>query len=126
MKDDYRCFFCNGEADRIAYYSKSYGSKMGYTIENPTICCRTCYQSPRIMNQINSTRGGDEGIFSFTFKKIGEWDNKELAYHLSQKLWEINHLSTRLWKKLIWRIHFTNKPRKNSNEDKTEERVLTL
>lgn len=114
---DFKCFFCLNDADRVAYYSKTYGSQMGHTIENPTLCCELCYRSPRIINQINPMRGGDEGIFSFKFSIIASWNNKQLAYHLSKRLWEINHLSQRHWRKLIWRIHFVNQPRKIKNND---------
>jgi len=111
----FKCFFCSNPADRVAYYSKTYGSKMGQTIENPTLSCELCYRSPRIINQINPMRGGDEGVYSFTFSNIAKWDNKQLAYHLSKKLWEINHLSTTAWRKLFWRIHFVHQSPKSKD-----------
>ena len=111
----FKCFFCGNKATLVAYYSKAYPSKMGSTIEHPTLCCDSCYKSPQIINQINPMRGGDEGVYSFTFENIGKWSNKQIAYHLSKKLWEINHLSTLPMRKLIWRIHFVNQPRKHKN-----------
>lgn len=90
---------------------------MGHTIENPTLCCEPCHSSPKIINQINPMRGGDEGVFSFKFSTIGSWSNKQLAYHLSTKLWEINHLATKPMRKLLWRIHFLNSPIKEKLND---------
>ncbi len=119
MKEKFKCFFCGNDADRIVYYSKAYGSKMGRTIENPTLCCESRRNSPRIVNQINPMRGGDEGIFSFKFETIGSWSNKQLAYHLSNKLWEINHLGTKPMRKLVWRIHFVNRKPKDAGSCQT-------
>ena len=111
---EFNCFFCLNPADRIAYYSKSYGCQMGHTIENPTLCCEICYKSPRIINQINPERGGDEGIFSFKFSAIGAWNNKQVAFYLSNRKWEINHLSIKAMRKLVWRIHFKHLPRREN------------
>lgn len=112
----FKCLFCSNPGDRIAYYSKSYGSKMGHTIENPEITCESCYRSPRIINQLSPMRGGDEGMFSFKFEAIAKWSKKELAWHLSKKFYEINHLSNKHWRKLIWRIYFSYQPRKALSE----------
>ncbi len=103
---EFKCSFCDKDATKIAYYSKAYPTGTGYTIENPTLCCDLCFKSPKIINQISALRGGDEGVFSFPFKKIGMWSKKELGFFLSHKKWEINHLSTLMMRKLIWRIHF--------------------
>ena len=104
------CFFCLNPADRVAFYSKHYPHSGKGTLENPTLCCRICYESPRIIGQINPLRGGDEGVNCFSFSDIGKWSNKQVAYFTSRKLHEINHLSTIPMKKLIWRIHFVSKP----------------
>lgn len=107
-----QCTFCLNPSDRIAYYSKDY---MGVrTIENPSICCKICYDSPRIMTQISPLRGGNEGIYCFLFESIGKWDKKTVAYHVAKKGWQINHLNERPWKKLMWHIHykFTQKGQK--------------
>ena len=64
------------------------------------------------MNQINQTRGGDEGINCFLFSDIAKWSNSQIGYFTSKKLHEINHLSSKPMKKLIWRIKFVNQPRK--------------
>jgi hypothetical protein len=111
----FKCFFCNNEADRLAYYSKDYFMLGTRTLENPTLCCKLCFESPRIMNQISPMRGGSEGVYCFLFSSIGKWTAKQLAYHVSKKGWEINHLSTIPMRKLIWRIHFVNQPRKSKD-----------
>jgi len=113
----YKCFFCDGKADRIAFYSKSYPNKAGYTIENPTICCSLCYKSPQIINQISPIKSGDMGIFSFKFDAIGKWTNKELGFYLSKKKWDVNHLAVKPMKKLIWRLHYLNLSKEKLNDN---------
>ena len=60
-------------------------------------------------------RGGSEGVYRFKFETLGKWTHLQIAYHLSKKGWEINHLSTKPLRKLIWRIHYLNLPKKDSN-----------
>lgn len=115
MLVEFFCFFCGKPAQRLAYYSKAYSSQMGCTQENPTLCCDECYSTPKIINQISPMRGGDEGIFSFKFSAIGKWNNKQVAFYVSTRKWEINHLSTKSMRKLIWRIHFKFTPKKEIN-----------
>lgn len=111
-----KCFFCLNPADRLAYYSKDYELTGTRTIENPTLCCQQCFESPRIMNQITPLRGGKEGVYCFLFTSIAKWTAKQLGYHLSKKGWEINHLSTVPMRKLLWRIRFVNQPRKQKDD----------
>lgn len=110
-----KCFFCLNDADRVSYFSKDYLDLGTRTIENPTLCCPNCFDSPRIMNQITPLRGGKEGVYCFLFSSIGKWTSKQLAYHLSRKGWEINHLATKPMRKLLWRIHFLNMLKKVKN-----------
>lgn len=112
----FKCFFCSNPATLVAYYSKAYSGKIGHTQENPELVCESCYRSPRIINQLSPIRGGDEGMFCFKFESIAKWSKKELAWHLSKKFYEINHLSNKHWRKLIWRIHFTCQAKKIKNE----------
>jgi len=116
-----KCFFCLNDANSVAYYSKDYLLTGRRTIENPTLCCDLCFHSPRIINQINQTRGGDEGVYRFLFTSIGKWTPKQLTYHLSKKGWEVNHLNSKPWQKLIWRIHFVSQPKKESDGNKPDE-----
>lgn len=118
-----QCFFCANPADRVAYYSKSYFDfvmSWRITIENPTIVCKTCFESSRIMNQINPLRGGNEGIYCYLFSTIGKWNPKEIGYFLSKKRFEINHLATLPWRKLMWRIRFANQPKKGKDGERIE------
>ncbi len=110
-----KCFFCNNDASSLAYYSKDYAMMGTRTIENPTMVCDICFNSPRIMNQISPMRGGSEGIYRFKFESIGQWGNKQLAYHLAKKGWELNHLATKPMRKLMWHIHFRNQPKKENH-----------
>ena len=110
----FKCFFCDQPASLVAFYSKAYPNKVGYTQENPELVCESCYRTPQIINQLSPIRGGDEGMFSFRFEAIGKWTPKQLAFHLSKKLWEINHFSDKHWRKLLWRIHFICQPPKQS------------
>jgi len=113
----FKCFFCDQPASLVAFYSKACGSRMGRTLENPELVCETCYRSPRIINQLSPMRGGDEGMFSFKFEAIARWSKKELAWHLSKKFYEINHLSSKHWRRIIWRIFYLHqKPKKVPNE----------
>jgi hypothetical protein len=104
-------------ATSLAYYSKDYILLGTRTIENPTLVCDECFNSPRIMNQISPLRGGSEGIYRFKFETIGKWTAKTLAYHLSRKGWEINHLANKPMRKLLWRIHYLNTPQKGGLND---------
>ena len=111
MVETFKCFFCSNPATSVAYYSKSYPD--GSTLENPTFCCNICFDSPRIINQINPVRGGDEGVYRFLFSTIGKWTPKQIGYYCSQKAYQINHLSSRYWRKLIFRIHYIFQPIKS-------------
>jgi len=115
VKNEFRCFFCLNPATSLAYYSKDYVCMNTRTIENPTLVCDECFDSPRIMSQISPLRGGMEGIYRFRFETIGKWDAKQLGYHLSRKGWEINHLATKPMRKLMWRIKFKNTPRREAH-----------
>ncbi len=114
MIEPLKCFFCLNPATSVAYYSKSYPD--GSTLENPTFVCESCFTSPRIMNQINPVRGGDEGVYRFLFSTIGKWTPKQIGYYCSQKAYQINHLSSRYWRKLIFRIHYIFQPKRGINE----------
>lgn len=113
--ESFKCFFCLNPATSIAYYSKDYLNNGTRSIENPTLVCDLCFNSPRIINQINSMRGGIEGVYRFKFETLGKWTQIQIAYHLSKKGWEINHLSSKPMRKLFWRIHFLNLSKKESN-----------
>jgi hypothetical protein len=54
-------------------------------------------------------REGWEGICCKSFEDIGRMTDKAVGYMLGKKNYEINHLSTPQWKKLIWQIHAIQK-----------------
>ena len=110
---EYRCFFCNEPAVLIGYYSKVYQSNKD-TIENPTFFCQSCWETKR--NEISAMRGGIEGVYCITFKRIGKTDPKTLAcLYLSKKNKEINQMANKVWRKMVYRIHYLSLPKKNKN-----------
>jgi hypothetical protein len=121
LKSNFRCFFCLNPADRIAFYSKHYAYSGKGTLETPTLCCQFCFDSPRIIGQLNPLRGGDEGVRCFLFSEIGKWSKKQIGYFTSSKLHELNHLSSKPMKKLVWSIHYRNQPKKSQDQDFGEE-----
>ena len=112
---EFRCFFCNEPAVLIGYYSKVYQSGKD-TIENPTFFCQSCWENKNKRNEINAMRGGIEGVYCITFKRIGQTDPKTLAcLYLSKKNKEINQMANKVWRKMVYRIHYLNLPKKNKN-----------
>ncbi len=111
---EFKCFFCLNDADSIAYYSKDYFQLNTRTIENPTLCCEVCFNSPRIIDQINCNRGGSEGVYRFLFTSIAKWKKKQIGYHLSKRGWEINQMANKSWRKLLFRIWYTHQPNKDN------------
>jgi len=103
---EFRCFFCKEPATQIAYYSKLYQESGRDTIENPTLICDKCFNDQSIRQSINSHRGGWEGVHSITFRAIAKMSEKAIGILLSNAGKEVNHLNTRLWKNLVFRIHF--------------------
>jgi hypothetical protein len=110
-----KCFFCDNPADRIGYYSKFYHHSNLETIENPTLYCFDCWNSPN-RNEISQVRGGSEGVYCFLFTSIGEWTNKKVAWYTNKKGWERNDLANLGMRKLMWRIKFRFTPRKDKDD----------
>lgn len=108
----FTCFFCGERATSIGYYSKGYPNINRSTVENPTLCCNTCFNSPKIMDQINPHRGGEEGIYRFLFISLGKMNTKEIGFLTGRKNYEINHLSSRVWRKIVFNIHYLSLPPK--------------
>jgi len=108
---EFRCFFCTGNADRIAYYSKDYPSGKS-TIENPHLICPECYKNSSVRDQIHQHRGGIEGISNFSFGFISSLPKKKIGYIISSKFHETNHLANKFWRKQIFRIHYTHQPKR--------------
>jgi hypothetical protein len=108
---EFKCYFCQDDADRIAYFSKFYPGSTKDTIENPLFSCDKCYLKPDMMKKLNFIRGGMSGVTCLKFKNLGGMTEKRIAYYLSKKFFEINHLSNPYWRKILFRIHFLNLPK---------------
>ena len=106
---EFVCFFCGEEADRIGYFTKDYPWGAS-TIENPTLCCSSCYLSPEMKAKTIDRDGG--GISCLTFKGISGLSKKRIGFYLSRKFHEINHLSNPFWRKILFRIHYTHLPKR--------------
>ena len=102
---EFRCFFCQEPADRIAYYSKTYQRNGKKTFEKPRMVCGLCY-NPANNATIHQNRGGHEGVFCLLFSRFPTFTKKTLGYLMSYKDKEINELSSPYWKRQIWRIYF--------------------
>ena len=102
QKTNFKCLFCNGQADRLMFYSKLYLHNGG-TIENPLFSCPRCHKIA--YDQLFQIRGGNEGVKTILFSEIGKYSPKRIGSLVSKKR-EINHLATVRWRKLIWRISF--------------------
>ena len=105
-ENEFLCFFCKQPANLIAYYSKIYQESGRYTIENPTLICNQCFENQTIREQLNASRGGWENVESLSFKRIANMSGKAIGMLLSKSGKEVNHLNTKLWRKLFFRIHY--------------------
>ena len=117
MTTHYKCFFCEQEADRIIFYSKYYPPSNQDTIENPTFCCPKCWANGTAKEMFFKPRGGMECIAKYLFEDIGQWNRKQIGRHLSNKGYEINHLANKMWRKILWHIHYCNMPVKRRLDD---------
>jgi len=102
---EFRCFYCQQPADRIAYYTKYYPDFNNESIEYPVLCCDKCYLCDE-MKRDREHRGGMEGITNLPFKIIGAMGPKRIGYYLSSKTFLKNHFANQFWRKLFWRIHY--------------------
>ena len=109
--EEYRCLSCENPADRIGFYQKSYLDGRE-TIENPTLFCSFCWSDPSKRNQIFSLRGGIEGVYCKLFFTLGKMNTKEIGFLTGRKNYEINHLSSRVWRKIVFNIHYLSIPPK--------------
>ena len=111
-KSEFVCFFCRGRADRVGFYSKFYPESNKECRETPTLFCSPCWDKHR--HTIEQSRGGMEGVFCITFEHMGRMTPRELAWVTGRKNYEVNELSSKVWKRLIWRIHYTHSRGKNA------------
>ena len=106
MENEFPCFFCKEPASMIAYYSKIYQESGRYTIENPSLICEKCFQDTSKKEKLNASRGGWDGVTAISFKRIAEMTEKAIGIFLSKSGKEVNQLSSKIWRKLFYRIHF--------------------
>ncbi len=104
----HKCFFCEAPADRIIFYSKYYPHSDRDTIENPTLCCPTCWANGTAQKTLFSNRGGMECVSKFLFSDISKWTKKNIGRHLSNKGYEVNQMANKAWRKTLWHIHYSS------------------
>ncbi len=97
------------QSSKLVYYSKTYPNNKS-TLESPIFCCDEC--SPKAIKDLDICRGGIEGIKSHSFKQIGKMKEKEIGWLTSKRGWEINHLATKVYRDLLFSIHYLSLPSK--------------
>lgn len=108
---EYKCFFCGLPADRIGFYQKIYPASKE-TIENPTLFCSSCWEDKAKKESIKAQRGGPEGVYCKLFSTLGKTSTKEIGFLTGRKNYHVNHLSSRIWRKIVFNIHYLNIPPK--------------
>ena len=101
LKDEFRCLICGGPADRITYYSKTYRDTNLQTIEDPMLCCRVCYDSPKAREKLFKQRGGIEAIGYLSFDAIARMSKKRIGYYISNRYWESYEEANGFWRKSL-------------------------
>ena len=111
------CYFCGREeSDRIVWYSKGRPDFPKYSLEQPALCCKSCfvnakagklYQYPFLRINYNSGTSGNWGCL--TFSNLIKLDNKTFASkYLSNVCYEPNHLRQKGWRKKLWHIRYVS------------------
>ena len=111
LLNEYRCFFCEEPADRIGFYQETYPTGKE-TIQCPTLFCASCWNDPSKKNQIAPTQGSVRGVFCKLFSTLGKLTTKEIGFLTGRKNYQVNHLSSRVWRKIVFNIHYLNIPPK--------------
>ena len=109
MNEPVKCLYCGKPSVKLHYYSKTYPNGKD-TIESPIFTCEDC--ALKAASELSISRGGIEGTYVITFKQIGKMKEKEIGWLCSKKGKEINHLSNKVYKDLIFSIHYQNLPSK--------------
>jgi len=105
---EYKCFFCGGVADRIGFYQKNYPDGKD-TIKNPALFCVSCWNDGSKRNQVGSGRSFI-GVYCKLFLTLGKMTTKEIGFLTGRKNYQVNQLSSRMWRKIIFNIHYLNIP----------------
>jgi hypothetical protein len=114
LLSEYKCFFCGAAADRIGFYQETYLTGKE-TIKNPTLFCFYCWGDISKKNQIGSVQSGIKGIYCKLFSTLGKMTTKEIGFLTGRKNYQVNHLSSRVWRKIVFNIHYLNTPPKEKN-----------
>jgi len=109
MADSPKCLYCGEQASQLKYYTKLYPSGKD-TIENPILCCSECSEQAR--QDLSIHRGGIEGIKTITFRELARMKEKHIGRMCSKRGYELNHLANKIWRSLIFQIHYKNQPSK--------------
>lgn len=109
--NEYKCFYCEAPADRIGFYQKTYPGKKE-SIENPTLFCASCWDDKSKKDELGMGRGGIEGVYCKLFLTLGKMTLKEIGFLTGRKNYHINQLSSRMWRKIVFNIHYLNIPPK--------------
>jgi len=107
--NEYKCFFCGTPADRVGFYQETYPTGKEI-IESPTLFCASCWGDASKRNQIRSTRGGIEGVYCKLFSTLGKMKTKEIGFLTGRKNYQVNQLSSRVWRRIVFNIHYLNTP----------------
>lgn len=118
--NEYKCFFCGTPADRIGFYQETYLSGKEI-IKSPTLFCAICWNDGSKKNQIGSSRGF-VGVYCKLFSTLGTMTTKEIGFLTGRKNYQVNHLSSRAWRKIVFNIHYLNIPPKDSGGQNETDR----
>jgi hypothetical protein len=115
MIEELPCFFCRERATLLGYYSKFYPELNRGTRENPTLFCESCWKIHRY--DIGQVRGGMEGVWCIRFEDLAKMPKKKIAWMLSKRGFEINHLANKTWRKQLWRIYYLHQKKRMIDDD---------
>jgi len=107
MADNPKCLYCGEKATQLKFYTKDYPSGKP-TIESPIFCCNNC--SEKAKQDLSICRGGIEGIQTITFSELGKMKERDIGKLCARRGYEINHLANKVWRSLLFRIHYQNQP----------------
>jgi len=102
------CDICGCEADRVAFYTKTYWHGR-CTIEYPAVCCWPCFNGKDI-EAFTIVRGGDEHVDFITLEALGKMTRPQMGKLCSLRGRELNYFHAGEWKKKIWYLHFSSMP----------------
>jgi hypothetical protein len=107
--NEYKCFFCGTPADRVGFYQETFLDGKD-TIKNPTLFCTSCWGDVFKKNQIGSAGGDFVKVYCKLFLTLGKMTTKEIGFLTGRKNYQVNQLSSRVWRKIVFNIHYLNTP----------------